>query len=300
MNQLQFKILSAIIVWATTITGSILSMFITAVKWTSRLESLAGGVFLGAGLAHLLADSFDFISESDIHTSYPIGAAVCLFTFVLFTAVEIFSYGEHDTEFQTHQDDHHEHTHTHEYHTVPNYSVSQMLNTQDEVKKPSVFGNTNSNLTIAVVSLYIIMDIHSSIEGLALGILKNWSGLIAILCAVIGHKPVEAFALAFIILQRKPTKCFFWILILLYTLCSPAAIIIGLYLDKLSGNFVLGLITAFSSGTFMFVGCHEWAEMIEHKTMWDMCEKMWHFFLFALGVIWMLLIAIIEIFGDES
>ena len=73
-------------------------MFFAAQKWTSRAESLAGGVFLGAGLAHLLAEGHE--DCEGIKTKYPVAPAVCLGTFVILTCVELFSYGEHDEEFQ--------------------------------------------------------------------------------------------------------------------------------------------------------------------------------------------------------
>lgn len=291
-----FKIVSACVIWLTTLIGTILPMFITAVKWTSRLESLAGGVFLGAGLAHLLADSYEDLTEEKIHTTYPVGPATCLITFVIFTAVELFSYGEHDAEFQNHEDDHH-YSYTDSKHGILGKELLQESSAHSV--KPSIFGESNMGLTVPTISLYIIMDIHSTIEGLAIGILLKWSGVIAIFCAVVGHKPVEAFALALIILKCRPTKMLFWGLIIPYTICAPIGIVVGLFLEKLDNPLVLGIIASFSSGTFLFVGCHEWSELLENKSSWDLREKLWHFLFFAGGVAWMLLIAIVEVYGDD-
>ena len=296
-----FRWLAAAIIWLTTFIGSILPMWIREIKWTSRLESLAGGVFLGAGLAHLLADSFEEIGEL---SKYPTAPAVALGTFVILTCVELFSYGEHDEEFQA--TTHHHHHGNPEYDSIPDKASLQSLTTdtphEGSGKIVELFGNDTCSLTVPTTSLYVIMDIHSFIEGLALGIMTSWGPVIAVFCAIVGHKPVEAFALSLIILKDKPTKILFWILVVLYTIMSPIGLITGIYIaDKYSENhWVLGIIAAFSAGTFLFVGCHEWSEMFEHKSEWSCGEKGWHFGMFAGGVIWMLLIAIVEAVAPEE
>jgi zinc transporter 1/2/3 len=291
-NKLAFKWASAAVIWITTLAGSILPMWITTLKWTSRLEALAGGVFLGAGLAHLLADSFEDIGEL---SEYPTAPAVALGTFVILTAVELFSYGEHDEEFQVGEEAHHHHSA--QFESIPDktallQSGGSEANSQAEVQ---LFGTKACSLTVPTTSLYIIMDVHSVIEGLALGILSREGALIAIFCAIVGHKPVEAFALSLIILKDKPTKLLFWILVIFYTLMSPIGLISGIYITKETENpWVTGVIAAFSAGTFLFVGCHEWSELFEHKSEWSCSEKSWHFGMFTVGVVWMLLIAIVE------
>ena len=75
---------------------------------------------------------------------------------------------------------------------------------------------------------------------------------------------------------------------------SPVAIIVGHSLHNISGALVLGIIASFSAGTFIFVGCHEWSEMFEHKSEWGACEKVWHMAFFVLGVLWILVVAIFE------
>jgi len=288
MNPTEFKYLSALIIFVTTIIGNAMPLYITAVKWTSRLESLAGGVFLGAGLAHLLADSFE---DLESQSKYPLGPAAALITFVILTCVELFSYGEHDEEFQVPDST---------YDRIEDKASFDYTGTVEGVATIKLFGENNEQMTVPTYSLYIIMCIHSAIEGLALGILTTWSGVIAIFCAIVGHKPVEAFALSLIILKDHPSKCLFWFMVLTYTILTPCGVIGGIYLVKISSKLALGLIAAFSAGTFLFVGCHEWSEMFEHKQQWGVGEKLWHFGMFTLGVIWMLLIAIIEILNPED
>ncbi|OHT00886.1 ZIP Zinc transporter family protein [Tritrichomonas foetus] len=308
-----FKWISAPIIWISTLIGCILPLFIKAKKWTARLESLAGGVFLGAGLAHLLADSFEEFEDVD-GLDYPLAPAIALATFVLLTLVELFSYSEHDANVFGDDHHHHHHGHSHDHANEPlinsgnkneaTLNTTSLLSTEDQnneiINPANRFGDSIKNLTTATISLYLIMDIHSAIEGLALGILDSWSGVIAIFCAIIGHKPVEAFALALILLKDRPLKSLFWVMIFFYTIMSPVGICVGIRLTEMSGHLALGIIAAFSAGTFLFVGCHEWSEMFEHKHEWSTCEKFWHFGLFAFGILWMLLIAIIEGLGEAE
>lgn len=292
MNQVLFKWVSAAVIWVTTFIGSALPMWITALKWTSRLESLAGGVFLGAGLAHLLDDSFDNLHPK---SDYPFAPAIALVMFVILTAIELFSYGEHDEQFQVGEGAQRKG----EYDSI-NESL-ESLQSSATPAKVELFGKDNSQMTIPTYSLYAIMDIHSVIEGLALGIMEKDASIIAIFCAIVGHKPVEAFALSLIILKDKPTRSLFWVLVVLYTLMSPVGLITGIYLVQTANNpWVIGSIAAVSAGTFLFVGCHEWSEMFEHKQEWNCVEKSWHFGMFTLGVAWMLLIAIVEMYGEED
>ena len=279
-----FRVIAGIVILITTFIGSACTMCVRAAKWTSRLEALAGGVFLGAGVAHLLTDAYDDLSKVD-SLKYPLAPAVALVTFIILTLVEYFSYSEHDAQpFANAEHD-------------PLVDSEATLDTLPNVVPNSMFGR-EMKMSMAAISLYIIMDIHSAIEGLALGIMTTWSSLIAITCAIVGHKPVEAFALALILLKERPVKVWFWVLVGIYVFCSPIGVVVGIFVQKMSNNLVLGMIAAFSAGTFLFVGCHEWSEMFEHKNEWKLREKWWHFGMFAFGVIWMLLIAIVEMYGE--
>ncbi|KAH0786082.1 ZIP Zinc transporter family protein [Histomonas meleagridis] len=293
------KFIFAAIILVTTILGNIGPLFITTIRWTSRLESLAGGIFLGAGLAHLLAESTEEL-EKVPNLSYPLGPALALAFFVILTLVELFSYSEHDADaFGEHQ-----HDDNNQYDAIASSALisinDQPIDQPPQHKVKMIeFGTTNKFMTAATISLYVIMDIHSVIEGIALGILPKLSHTIAIFCAIVGHKPVEAFALSLIIVRGRPTKVLFWIMIMIYAVLSPIGIIVAIYLGEISSSLALGIIEAFSAGTFLFVGCHEWSEMFEHKHEWKVSEKLWHFGMFTFGVVWMLLIAIIESFTED-
>ena len=293
-----FKIFSAVGIFLTTLIGNSLPLCIRAPMWTHRAESLAAGVFFGAGLAHLLADANDDLSKY----KYPVGPATSLAMFALLTLIELFSFTEHDADAF---DDHEQKSQS--IPSLEDSTFKSMSDIDSRSENPSqgtdnraLFGKSNSKVQISTISLYIIMVIHSLIEGFALGILETKSGVIAIFCAIIGHKPVEAFALSLIILKDKPTKFLFWLLVIIYCLFTPIGVIASLFIGQNASDIVKGIIAAISAGTFLFVGCNEWSEMIGQKKERTNKEKIWHFVMFLIGLIWMLGIAIVEVVAPED
>jgi zinc transporter 1/2/3 len=299
LQPVHLKYIGATVIFLSTVVGSICPIFVTAPKWTARAESLAGGVFLGAGLAHLLADASEELEEV---SKYPLAPAVAAGVFVLFTCIELFSYSEHDEAvFAQEHHHHHEVPHTQDvYSTLPEIDISANPSIAQALPRKIVeFGADMSGFNAATASLYVIMNIHSTIEALALGVLEKWGDIIAIMCAIVAHKPVEAFALGLILLKRRPTMCAFGWMIALYSGLSPVGVIIGILLRNKGNSLAIGLIEAFSAGAFLFIGCHEWSEMFEHKHEWPLSEKLWHFGVFFGGVAWMLGIAAIEMLTSE-
>lgn len=292
------KWICAFIVAILTFIGTLLPLCIKTETWTSRFESLAGGVFLGAGFAHLFEDSTNEIAQYG-KISYPISGAIAVSTFVILTAIEILSYSERDMKDHKHlYSDHSDHPDTDQiHHDLNDIESDQQSNTigkqvKEKNKSHGFFRSKFKLLSIPATSIYIIMLVHSIIEGLALGIMNSTSGVIALTCAVGGHKPVEGFALGLFILKSGPTKWLFWIMMIVYVLMSPGGIIVAIFLSKGGNLLTLGILSAISTGTFTFVGMDEWSDIFFHKSTWSLREKLWHLGLFALGVVWMLLMAI--------
>jgi zinc transporter 1/2/3 len=108
------------------------------------------------------------------------------------------------------------------------------------------FGADMSGFDAATVSLYVIMGIHSSIEGLALGVLNKWSDVIAILFAIVDNVCLRAYDCAVFI----PV---------------PVGVVIGVGLRATWSHLAIGIIEALSARVCLFIGCHEWSGMFEHK-----------------------------------
>ena len=283
------KYIAASICAAVTFLGAVLPIFIKALKWTNRFQSLAGGVFLGGCLAHLIPDSVDEI-RSATSNAYPITGAVAACTFFVLSAVEILS-SEITKDAAANASE------------SPSglESIEESLTQKEDDSHVGVndgrnrvlFSSKFRWLSVSVTTLFVIMAVHSIIEGLALGIVPDLGGVIAMTCAVAGHKPVEAFALGIVLLRDKPMRWVYWTSMLFYVILSPVGAIIAIQLRHVANGIVLGVLTALSAGTFLYIACDEWAVIFLNRHKFPVREKLWHLGLFLLGMMWMLLIALV-------
>jgi zinc transporter 1/2/3 len=124
--------------------------------------------------------------------------------------------------------------------------------------------------------------------------METWESAIALLCAIVAHKPVEAFALSLVIVKREPPRWEFIAMTVPYLVMTRSGIVVGIKVIKTQSKLAIGIIEAVSAGVFSFIGSGGWAETIEHKK-----EKMCHFGLFTGGVVWMLAIKAIEYLADD-
>lgn len=285
MNLLFIKVIFSILILLTTLFGNIGPLYIYTPIWLFRLGSLACGVFIGAGLIHLLTDSCDEINNSNF-TKFPISHSICVVVFVLLSYLEMLTVSEHDIQINSSDG------------SINNENVSDFVDEKNNNNEMSIrkkqFSKENKGLSATSIPLYIVMVFHSIFEGLSLGILMNTGTAIATFFAIIGHKPVEAFSLSLIILSDKPSKFMFYIFVVIYSLCTPVSICISALIGTITKKLVVGIIEAISAGTFIFIGCHEWSELHKNKQVINVKEKLWHLGFLTLGAIWMLLIAIIE------
>jgi zinc transporter 1/2/3 len=303
MDLFDFKYVCAAIIFITTLFGNIGSLFVTTLKWRTRLEALAGGAFLGAGMMHLLPEASEELEKvSWLH--YPLAPTITIAIFVIFTLIDLFSMSEAEaagfTEIAESPRPGIDPT-PGAYDSLPEIgdptdpaNSSPTFSEAQAPKPASRFGNDMSHFNASSLSLYFIVGMDSTIEGLALGILGKWSKTIAILIAIVAHKPVEAFAVALIVLKRQPTKLGFFLLISFYSLLSPIGIAIGMELRDMDSSLMLGIIESCSSGAFLFMGCHEWMEMFASKEGRSACEKMWHYCAFLFGIVWLCAVAVLE------
>lgn len=276
------KYIGSFLIFLSAIAGLSCPLFFRKATWQVRGESLAGGIFLGAGIVHLLDDAFLSIRKLKLH--YPLAPAVAISTYVIFTLISICTISEKDNEeAQSEIPD--------ECSITLMDGTPTMLSDAQSVDPP-LFGT--NYLTIQKWSLYIILCIHSFIEGFGLGILPKLTPTIGFYLAMVGFKPIEAFALGLFMIQDRPKKVLYWVLTIIYSLLTPIFSIIGMYVNKKSGDQTIGIISAFSAGSFLYVGFTEWKNLYSKKKELSKKEKCWNFFMFFGGVLWMLFIAGIE------
>ncbi len=222
MTVSMFKIIAFFAVFGTGLLGGLLSKWLSVSKKSDLIFSLgnafAGGVFLGAGLIHMMPDAQEGFRDLTA-SGYPWFAVVCCvgFLFILFLEKVAMR-----------------HSHSH-----------------DDV---SMF---TGNLVLYPYVLMIILSIHSIITGIALGTEARISQVAVILVAVLAHKGTAAFALTVSLLRSSVQRGRIILMVVLFSLMTPLGILLGVgFMALLTGRaekiFEAGF-DALAAGTFLYV-----------------------------------------------
>ena len=112
--------------------------------------------------------------------------------------------------------------------------------------------------------LAVLFSVHSFIAGLALGVQSKFGGsALAILIAILGHKFVEALALAssFVKEGLGPTTALPALAV--YCTMTPAGVLVGAFLVGAdlgpSATAIEALVSGFGAGSFVYLGGHQLA-----------------------------------------
>ena len=114
--------------------------------------------------------------------------------------------------------------------------------------------NPTSNITPYI--LLIALSIHGSIEGIALGVMNSLKDCSILFTAILLHKWAESFALGISFYKSGTEKNNYIFMILLFTLCGPLGIIIGMIFSD-AGFLIKGIMLGISGGTFIYVAASE-------------------------------------------
>lgn len=222
MSVLTTKIIAFFVVFATGLLGGLLSKWLAGSKKSELIFSLsnafAGGVFLGAGLIHMLPDAQEGFSNLT-GSAYPWFAVVCCGGFLLVFFLE---------KVAMH------HTHSHDGASV--FSGKQAL-------YPYV--------------LMIVLSLHSIITGIALGTEAHIAQVAVILIAVMAHKGTAAFALTVSFIRASVSLGRIIRMVVAFSFMTPFGILLGIgFMKLLSGQaeqiFEAGF-DALAAGTFLYV-----------------------------------------------
>lgn len=182
-------------------------------------NAFAGGVFLGAGLIHMLPDAQSGFQSIVGNSDYPWFALICVVGFlVIFFLERVLLHHSHETP---------------------------------------VLESSSSKLTLYPYILMFILSIHSIITGIALGIEDKTVQAVVILLAVLAHKGTASFALGVSLLRSKIDKKKFLSTISFFSFMTPLGIILGyMFSVLLSGNAEQrfeAIFDALAAGTFIYI-----------------------------------------------
>eukprot|EP00300_Choanocystis_sp_HF-7_P032982 c4487_g1_i1.p1 GENE.c4487_g1_i1~~c4487_g1_i1.p1 ORF type:complete len:379 (+),score=82.83 c4487_g1_i1:36-1172(+) len=108
-----------------------------------------------------------------------------------------------------------------------------------------------------VVFLWVLLVVHSFLEGISLGMPDHLDGQIGLFVVVASHKAFEAFALGSCLTKAPLQPSTKGVMLFLFALSCPLGGIVGAYAISESSRHSKGVAQALSAGTFIYVGLLE-------------------------------------------
>lgn len=194
-------------------------------RFMSFGNALAAGIFLGAGLLHLLPDA---VAAGDaLGWDYP--AAFLLATLGL-VAMLLF---EHVLLPEA----------AHEAVHAPSGERFAQL--------------ADARSALAAYAVLTALSVHSLLAGVALGAQTELAGALVLFLAIMAHKSTAGFALGVSLVRTGMAEARAWRLLGLFAVATPIGILLGLALEEASdGRVRLGIEACFlalAAGTFVYV-----------------------------------------------
>ena len=231
--------------------------FIRAEWIMSICNAFSGGVFLTAGLTHILPHVVESSAEVD-HGDYPLPYVLVILGYMLIFLVErvIFhthghSLDDHDTHDHSHSHDAHGHSHSHASHKKPPSSAN------DESSIPLVNGDTHHTIKfLNSMVILLAISLHAVLAGITLGVQGERSNVITIAVAICSHKAPAAFSIGAKFLRDGMPVKLVLPLIGAFSLVTPVGIGIGIGIGS-AKPVVRLILEGLAAGTFIYVGATE-------------------------------------------
>ncbi|EFA82691.1 zinc/iron permease [Heterostelium album PN500] len=294
LSTLDIKLISICSLFTFSLIFGLIPYFIKRRKNQSKTNvvlsfcnSFSGGVFFGAGMLHLFADStLGLYVYSQRFNNYPISS----------NSNNNNSSSNNNSNYSNNNKDNSIKTSDNST-TIIYYDENEALNkkqinggcTDDEDQESLLGNNINSNSTsddyddnvdsngsshnhhhhdisrkmkdsYIPYILVIGLSVHSLFEGIALGVQNTQVRILDILVAIFAHKFLASFALGVNIVQSKSDNTSFlkiFTLILIFSIASPIGSIIGLLVSNLDCTLASSILQGVASGTFLYISVIE-------------------------------------------
>ncbi|XP_053312972.1 zinc transporter ZIP2 [Spea bombifrons] len=222
------------------------------------ISSFAAGIFLGACLLHVVADSLSDIAAELSYINYPMGELILSLGFFLVLLIERIVLQFCHNQQNASQDG----LPLPETPTLPEPDYEEKQETPAEidasVAEPHnhIHPNVYIHASFRSLILFCSLSIHSVFEGLTIGLQSNYSSALQIAIAVLIHKGIIVFSLSLKLLQSMTRRAWLVVYIVLFSFMSPVGIMIGIIvtLNKSSiVTLVQAILEGIASGTFVYV-----------------------------------------------
>lgn len=232
MDVIAFKIIALVSILVIGLVGGFLSVWLASSKKSDRIFSLgnalAGGIFLGAGLIHMLPDAQDGFEGFAGQTGFPWVFLVCAIGFLIVLFLEKVLLHRHDAIAESEEQN-------------PGHAFYPYV-------------------------LTLVLSVHSIIAGIALGTEQTMGLVLVILIAVAVHKGSAAFALGVSLFRGGVPKTRLLRIICFFCFMTPLGIVIGSGMTAMMTGSTESLVTsifdALAAGTFLYVAL---IDIVEHE-----------------------------------
>lgn len=258
-----FKIVALVLIFAVGFAGGLFALSGRndgSADYAFSIGSVfAGGIFLGAGLVHLLPDGIRTLNFYFVGSEFPIGYLIAAVGFLGVLFIEEILFGD-----------------VH----AGNAPAGQQA---------AVHGSAAG---LSAYALVVILSVHSVLAGAALGAEDTATGSLVIFLAIIAHKGAAGFALALDFRRADFARAKSMRLLVIFATMTPLGVVVGTglnrFLEHRSGELFEGLFDTLAAGTFLYVAVVE----IIAKEFADRQGVVTKFVLLCLGLMVMALIAL--------
>ena len=253
-----FKFIAFVVILFIGLLGGFISIKLASSSKREKIFSLgnafAGGIFLGAGLIHMLPDAQEGFDTFLASVDFPWVSLICALGLLMVLFIEKVLFTSHD-------------------------AIAEAERKQ-------------SGRPLYPYILTLVLSVHSIIAGIALGTEgKIMKGAI-ILIAILAHKGSAAFALGISLVRAGIFKSKVKKIITLFCFTTPLGLVIGsLFIILMTGKtelVVTSIFDALAAGTFLYVALLD----ILNEEFKIVKERFLKFVLVLLGLGLMALLAI--------
>jgi zinc transporter ZupT len=275
-------------------------------------QGFGGGVLLGGGLLHLMAESGEHITNTLTEMKYPekvaeypwapllaaIALGIIFFVEMVLTTIvkTIQDKNKKPGEKSTLMD-----TPIVNYEHKDDYDITKNIEAQcdghghshgeisfSDIEK----SDTITGRVITASVLWLSLSTHSVFAGLAFGPEDDENAMWSLFTAIVAHQIIEAFALGVIINEGFKRLWLACVFIITYSISLPAGIAIGIGIAQIDRSLIFKLIqyclVAFAAGAFLHVSLFE---ILFHSPK-NATLKMIRFVLYCTGFAMMAVIAL--------
>ena len=226
----EVKLALLILILAAGVAGGAFPLLRRGAARSDRLlgwgNAFAAGVFLAAGIVHMLPEADRVWSE--LGWDYPMAFALAGFAFAFMLLVEHVLLPE-----QAHE----------EVHAPSGERFARIAEHHHD--------------DLSAYAVLTALSIHALLEGLALGAEMNFARAIVIAIAIIAHKTASGFALGVSLVRSHIPPAQAWRLVALFAIATPLGGLLGAIVgETVEGRLGTTLEAAFLSiaaGTFIYV-----------------------------------------------